>query len=293
MEGKKMKIKSFMQILTFLFLIILITAISYAKEDPVSSTWTDTPMKIDGLGNDWAECPLAFQKKMQVDYAFKNDAEYLYVLFKFKNLGYLSSINYTGMTLWLNTEGKKKKYYGIKFANKEVSADEYIALLEEKQGPISEEQKTKLRSNQSYLIANPEVINKKSSDQPAAIKDSRPAKYDVKVQENSAVFEFSIPLERPAESAPGIGTEPGKNIKVGFEWGGVTKDIEKAMMKGPGGQGALNLPQKGMISAGSDSGKGGGGGAALGGGGMLSNIRNLRRMYKQYIFWTDVKLAEK
>jgi len=288
-----MKIKSFMQILSLLFLIISITAISYAKEAPVSSTWADTPMKIDGLDNDWAECPLAFQKKMQVEYAFKNDAEYLYVLFKFKNLGYLSSINYTGMTLWLNTEGKKKKYYGIKFASKEVSADEYMALLEKKQGPLSEEQKTKLRSNQSYLVANPEVINKKSSSQPAAIKDSRPAKYDVKVQENLVVFEFSIPLERPAESSPGIGTEPGKNIKVGFEWGGVTKDIEKAMMKGPGRQSALNLPQKGMISAGSDSGKGGGGGAALGGGGMLSNIRNLRRMYKQYIFWTDVKLAEK
>jgi hypothetical protein len=293
MEGKKMKIKSFMQILSLIFLIISITAISYAKVDNISSTWTDTPMKIDGLDDEWVESTMAFQKKMQVDYAFKNDAEYLYVLFKFKNLGYLSSINYTGMTLWLDAEGKKKKHYGIKFSNKEVTVDEYIALLEEKQGPLSEEQKTKLRLNQSYLIANPEVVNKKSSDQPAAIKDSRPAKYDVKVQENSVVFEFSIPLERPAESAPGIGTEPGKNIKVGFEWGGVTKDIEKAMMKGPEGQRPLNTPQKGMISAGSDSGKGGGGGGALGGGGMLSNIRSLRRMYKQYIFWTDVKLAEK
>ena len=80
-----------------------------AKEKLVNSTWCAVPLRIDGTSNDWRGAALAFEKKVQADFTFMNDADYLYILFIFNDLRYLSSIDQTGMTVYFNVEGKKKK----------------------------------------------------------------------------------------------------------------------------------------------------------------------------------------
>ena len=118
------------------FIILALCAPGFSKESIVESKWVTAPMTIDGSNNEWEEDTLTFEKKVNVDYAFRNDSENLYVLFIFKEPRFMSSINKTGMTLWFNTEGKKKKKHGIRFQIKILQADAFISLLEKKLGPM-------------------------------------------------------------------------------------------------------------------------------------------------------------
>ena len=291
MEAIMRKI-SLAKVLLLIFMTLIISLVGISKKKIIDSNWTDSPLKIDGFDMDWADGAFNFEKKFQVDYAFKNDAEYLYVLFKFKDFKYLSSIQTTGMTMWFNTEGKEKKHYGLKFTRKEVSVDEYIALFEQKQGKISEEEKNELYSNASYFIADIKIINKKSKSpsQGSENADRKPAKYNVKVQDNVVIYEFTIPLDRKTDLAPGIGTEPGKIIKVRFEWGGITSEMREAWMKNRSSGAKTEVGPPSKIE--SESGKGGGTSAspALATQGTES-LTALRKMNKKYSFWVDVRLA--
>ena len=47
-------------------------------------------------------------------------------------------------------------------------------------------------------------------------------------QEEKVIYEFAVPLKKVTEQAYGIGTEPGKIVKIGFEWGGLTEEQKKA-----------------------------------------------------------------
>lgn len=256
----------------------------YPKDQSVKSMWTEAPVKINGADNEWVESPLNLEKKMSIDYAFKNDADYLYVLLKFKDPKYLSSINITGVTIYHHAEGKKKKDFGVKFLQKMVTAEEYIAYLEKSKVAVTEEQKTEMRKNQAYPLPYVEVIDKKNKNKEAA-QDAKPAVYQVITQDNTITFEFAIPLEKPAGLSPGIGTEPGKSIKVGFDWGGVTEQMRQQWMKtgslkgGGGGGGISDGKSSGVNRADYSGGRGAG-------------LTALRKRFKQYNFWVDLQLAQ-
>jgi len=263
-----------------IFMILAVSIIGYTKEQKVDSSWVAAPVKIDGSAEDWDEDILAFEKKVKVDLAFKNDPEYLYVVFMFKDPNYLSSISFTGMTLWFNTEGEKKKDYGVKFINKQVTADEYISIAEQQFGPIPDEKKSEIREKPNYVINYAEVINKKSKSSSQAPEDAkiRPAIFRSGRQEKMMVYEFAIPLKRVTEQAPGIGTEPGKTIKVGFEWGGTTREMMMQQLK--------------QASSGSAKARAGSATSGLkdersGGRETTTRIRRQRK----YSFWVDVQLA--
>lgn len=263
-----------------IFMILAVSIIGYTKEQKVDSSWVAVPVRIDGSANDWAEDVLAFEKKVKVDLAFKNDPEYLYVVFMFKDPKYLSSIRFTGMTLWFNTEGKKKKDYGVKFINKQVTADEYISIAEQQFGPIPDEKKSEIREKPNYVINYAEVINKKSKSSSQAPEDAkiRPAIFRSGRQEKMMVYEFAIPLKRVTEQAAGIGTEPGKTIKVGFEWGGTTKEMMMQQLKQTSSGSAR--ARAGSATSGIKDERSGG----------RETTTRIRRQRK-YSFWVDVQLA--
>ena len=90
-------------------LIMTVSFLGFSKEKKLDSRWNVAPIKIGSFNSDWVGEALSFEKKVKVDYAFKNDAENIYVLFIFKDSKYMSSIKNTGMTIWFNREGKKKR----------------------------------------------------------------------------------------------------------------------------------------------------------------------------------------
>ena len=98
---------------------------------------------MDASETEWQDVALNEEGQLEVNYAFKNDSKYLYVLFKFNSPQFLSTIQYGGMTMYLDGQGNKKKDYNIRFLRKQVTAEEFIVIMEKQRGTLSEEDKEK------------------------------------------------------------------------------------------------------------------------------------------------------
>ncbi len=263
--------------------ILILCAPGISKKVVVfESIWTATPVDIDGSNIDWQGDTLAFFKKNKVDYAFRNDSENLYVLFIIKDRKFLSTINDTGMTVWLNTEGENKKNYGVKFQIKMVTADNYISIIEKMGMTVPEEKKKEIRKKPTYRVFHNEVIDKEGGASLIEPTTSGPVwNFGGKKE---IIYEFRIPLKRGEGQPVGIGTEPGKSIKVGFEWGGLTDELKKKRLAQQIEGGTTGRAQEGTGEFGTRE-----RGAA--GGSSLDGLRRIRAT--KYSFWTDVKLAQK
>ncbi len=265
---------------SILVALAVMFTVAAAREKFVNSSWCPSPIRVDGTGSDWQGIALTFEEKVQVDYAFMNDADYFYILFIFNDPEYLSSINQTGMTLYFNSDGKKNKDYGINFIQKRISAQQYIAMLEKQKGPLPEAEKSNILAYPDYVIYDFDIINKKDKkDTPETPADAKPVVYRIhQNQEKKVAFELAVPLARVAESAPGVGSEVGKLIKVGFEWGGMTEAMKQARMNRLHGRSEAEMP--------TDATSGGQTGERA----QLSSSRR-RQSPKKYDFWVDVQLA--
>jgi len=277
-----MKRAVFAKTLLLCFLVTTLSIIGFSQKEIIASKWASTPLYIDGKSEDWSGESSHSEKRLSVDYSFKNDGENLYVLFVFKDPQYLSTIRDTGMTIWFNLEGKKKRTWGITFTKKSVSAEVYISILEQQQGPLSEEEKNSIRANPQYFLHNAKVADTKSKVTSEA-SDTREAQrviFRTERQKEGIVYEFAIPLKRAAEESLGIGAEPGKVIKIAFEWGGITPAMKEARLRREAD--SEGRPMDPAVTSESWS-KG-----SSYGRGMPGELRGP----KKYTIWMDVEIAQ-
>ena len=258
-----------------------------AKETLVESQWAATPIKIDGLDQDWQGATYLTDPDSKAQFAVKNDGNNLYILFLFKDAMSSSTIEYTGMKIFFNADGKKSKDLGIHFSKKEITPDELIASLEKKGEALTDERKAEIRKQKAYYLFQADVINDKKLAAPTdpAVQTDPPLYHSAR-QQRVLCWEFRIPLGRTNQPG-GIGTEPGKTIKVGFEWGGMTSQVMKDMMAssaagaGMAGQdlGITGTMNPDMATTGN---------LRSGGGDFRRDPRT-----KLHSFWVDVMLATK
>lgn len=269
-------------------MLFAICASGFSKDLAVSSVWTTVTLDIDGSNADWAEDVMNTEEKLSIDLAFRNDSDFLYVLFMFKDPEFMSSISSTGLTLYFNTEGKKKKQYGMKFVRQTVTADQFITILEQQRGALTEEQKQEVRSRKNYSIRRYKIINKgKEIDIPTDVEQAQRAIFrtEMNKETKTAIYEIAIPLEKSAEKATGIGTEAGQAIKVGFEWGGLTPELRAELVKRVGDRqaaanadrGTSNIKQERSGQRGSSA--------------SMSSVVG-RMAPKKYSFWVDLQIAK-
>ncbi len=268
------------------FVVLALCIPGKSAEKIVQSQWATSPPNIDGSNKDWEGGTLTLYKKTKVDYAFRNDADNLYVIFIFNDpRGFMSTIQQSGITLWLNTDGKKKKNYGIKFAIKTVSADNYIQIVEQMMGEtMPEEKRQQIRTKESYQIFHNEVIDKEGEAPVIASGPTAPA-FNTAGGRETMVYEFKVPLNKNEASPVGIGTAPGGSFTIGFEWGGTTKEMRQDSIKNQTAGGSRASGRGANASLAGETGSG----ANLRGG--LNQMARLRAV--KYIFWADVVLADK
>lgn len=276
------------KVLGMSFLLVSLATVQ-AKDAQVVSRWVASPPKLDGLSDDWPSEMMNFEKSVSVDYAFRNDGQNLYILFVFKDPKFLSSIEATGLSIYANTLNKKNKDVGLRFLKKVVTPDELIATMEAKGTPLSEERKEEIRKNKQYVLFEADVINKKEEivSPAAATEDVEPPAFRSMRQGKFVVYEFRIPLAAKNLHPAGIGAQPGQTLKIGFEWGGMTKEMREAM--------AARLGAEGTRAGAMDSGwgeTGRGEEEGMPAGGSSPSLARMRMGPKKYSFWVDVKLAQ-
>jgi hypothetical protein len=254
----------------------------------VESQWAPSLVKIDGWNTEWNKEALSSEGKVSVDYAFMNDDKNLYILVVFKTRRFLSSIGQTGMKIFFSPEGKKGEKNGIRFVATQLSANEYIELMEKEIGPVDEAKKKAIQANPAYIVFGHQTIAE-GKLQAYRLSGSL---FRNQTDKKTWNFEFAIPLEKLAELYPEFGAEPGKGFSVGFKWGGATEAIKKDL--------AARIGDRATSGAGGASAAGGltserrTEGAYLGGvESSGSRLEQMRRMQpKKYSFWVSVKLAQ-
>ncbi|MBN2408547.1 MAG: hypothetical protein JXE07_02325 [Candidatus Aminicenantes bacterium] len=255
--------------------LLFIVPVLVSADQSVQSQWAVPPPGIDGEIGEWQGEPMALQKNVGVEYALRNDGENLYVLFIFKDPKHLSSIEMTGLTMYANTSGKKAKDFAVKFVKKTVSGEELVAYMESQGQPLSEERKQELIDKPQFVIFAATAVNKKGEEIfPAGpVPDVDLPGFRYGRLEGQVVYELRVPLCSRDHHPAGIGAEPGKALKLGFEWGGMTEEM-KAAMRGRGG-GMPGTDMTAERTTGSYSGP----------------VPDVAKGPKKYSFWVDAKLA--
>jgi len=262
-----------------------------AKDVVVESQWLAAPLRIDGLDQDWQDATFLTDEGSKAQYAVKNDGKNLYLLFVFNDVLSLTTLEYTGIKVFFSTEGKKSKDLGILFTRKAMPTETIIAELEKRGQALTEEQKAELRKQPNQIVFVEESIDKKKAPSPSdpAVKTDAPAYRAASKpagRQRVMYCELRIPLSRVNEPR-GIGTEPGKSVKLGFEWGGVTNEIMKIIMADRAAGGATARQGASGMSSSAAAGEGGEG---EGGGGDFAAFNRDPR-FKKHSFWIDLKLA--
>jgi hypothetical protein len=280
----------------FAFMALALVTVGIAKDESVKSQWIAAPPSIDGMNTEWGNVSFNKYKKAKIEYAFMNDAENLFVLFIFKDPKFLSSIQWTGLTIWISPQGEKEKDLGIRLMKKQISADEYIAILEKQVGQeMPENRKEQIRQNKAYMMFEQHLINKKAEGYD---KDAEPPKYKGalfrnNILEKSVLYEIAISLPKLAEVAPEIALEPGKGASLNFEWGGATKEYKEALTRGLAQQETSARAGQGTSSL---SGERRGGSLSdmdpERGSVKMARMRGQLLKVKQYDFWVELNLAQ-
>ncbi len=273
-----MKSKIFTRVSVLALMILVFSLAASPKEEIVQSAWASTPLNIDGSNTDWQDVTMNFAKNVEVEYAFKNDAQYLYVFFTFKNPKYMTTVRMTGITLWFRTEGKDKKTYGIKFKEKQVSGDELIAILEKQQGQLPEDQKKQLKAKAFYSVFLGEVIDKKGKIlTPTALGgELEVPMFRQKGSQAGMSYEFRLLLNTLEKLAAELRLEPGKTVNLGFEWGGMTKELLERKVEQLEGRSDPELRSLERESSSSDA----------------FQMESVRRGTQKFSFWVNVQLAQ-
>jgi hypothetical protein len=205
-----------------------------AKTAQVQSRWQKSALTVDGDISDWQATDFQTEKSVQVDYAFGNDAENLYLVFVFKDPQYLSSLAQTGFTVWFNDQGKKKKTLGVRFEKKTLGSADLIALMEKKSGPLGEEKKKEMLAKPAYVVNQFVAVNGSNDDLTDVVFPKPPLpEFTSQSASGRLAFEFRFPM------GPGnrLNLAAGKTVLVGFDWGGMTKEMRRARLQGGGYEG--------------------------------------------------------
>lgn len=252
-----------------------------AKDAAVESIWAAGPVTIDGALKEWNDVTPATDKGSNAKYAMKNDGQNLYIVMVLNDDVARSTIQYTGMKIYVTAGPKKSKNTGVLFMQKTLTPDELIASLEKKGETVTEEKKAEIRKQKSYTVFLEESISGKGAAAAAGGAKPEPALFRIGKSGQAEVYEFKIPLSRVEGAA-----EPGSAIKVGFEWGGMTKEIMKNIMAGRASSGSVARDRGVSSSSGfsDSSGEGGGGGPDF------AAFTHDKR-YSKHSFWVDAKLA--
>ena len=260
---------------------------AFAKDAVATSAWAASAPSIDGVPEDWAGVPRSLDKSTQVEYAFRNDAENLYILLEFKDPKYQSSLRQTGLTIFFGPNGSKDKERGVVLMQMMLNPDQLIAILEKQGQTFTEERKKELHNQKEYLFYDTEVVDGKGNFLGPAVGTGKslPPVFRVGRNGQEIAFEIRLPLAKREDHPGAIGAAPGQNLMVEFEWGGMTKAMRERRAAEVGDQGARASEGAADFEIQGDySGR-------REGSAPQSSLAGMLRGPKKHSFWVNVSLA--
>lgn len=278
----------FTKIATPIFLVgLILNSGCGGKALEMQSQWSAEPIKVDGQVEDWSDTPLTYFEDEQVSLGLLNDDENLYILFCTRSQTWERLIRMSGVTMWLDETGGKKKDFGIRYiGGPSLSEMQKSGMLGE--GGFRDNLTLKLRQHvtgERETIANQiEVLFEEGKQEIIIPADgSRGPAVGSAVPQGIYTYEFCIPLREKNGDYYFIKPQPpGQTLGIGLEWGGIgTRDLHRWTDEMGGERGSVGggMPRGDMPRGGMPGGEHGGG------------MRERQMPQKQEI-WIKVCLAQ-
>ena len=273
-------------ILRFIYPTVLVALMlgfmAGCKSQEVECGWCGNRMLIDGQRVDWNNMPFSYFEDEDVVLGLSNDNDNLYIFFSFKNRQWARMIQMSGLTLWLNGEGKKNKDWGIRFRGgpelpKNMRGDRPEGLPSDRMAGMDD----KVEAHGAAF-----VILDKYNDRELTIDTAGadgPA-VGTALANDIYTYEFRIPFKSADDDIFKLIAEPGSKICIGSQWGGMDRDAMKDMGGKMGSMPGGDMPGGGMPG-------GGMGGGPPGGGRMGGRPGGDRQMPEEQEIWVQTVLA--
>lgn len=277
--------------LKVLMLLLTLPLFTSAFAEDVKSVWIQAPPTIDGDGDEWRDIAFSYFDDDKTAIALSNDSTAVYLMIISKSESTIMQLERSGVAVWLNGDGKKKRDYGVRYRAGRLSNTERKMPEGMPIGAEMEYQRENMKQEQARLRRMITVIEKKASTEIPSNGDSGPAAAATFGKDIYAV-EFKIPIVAAADSGYGLAPKEGSDVMLGVEIGYMT-DAEKAKMQermrppdGEGRGGGMGGPPSG-----GGMGGGMGGGSGMGGpGGGQGRPGGMRNSVKKE-FWLKFGLA--
>ena len=216
-----------------LLLLGILTACSSFKTFQIESRPPDGQVLIDGLAGDWAG-RLFVVEGQNVALGFLNDRECLYICLRIDNPGMKRQLLRSGMTVWFDPAGGKKKVLGIKYPVGLRAGEEGTWRVE---GPEDVEAPGEVGGNLTDV-----EIHRQGISEPEVMDIAEAEGFELKASASGRnfVYELKVPLTKSGDSPAGLGAAPGGTVGVGFETGKFDFNSLSRRPAGPaGGTGAM------------------------------------------------------
>ena len=255
---------------TVLVLILISIAASFlftgCKNNEIRSHWVQQSIFIDGKMDDWNGLPTNHFEDHNANLSICNDSTHLYLQFRTKDIESVRAIKMSGLTIFLDTQGSRKKDFYLKFIGG-PSNNELKKLHGQKKTPTSENIPAQMKSRFAKMMEDrkPELIcfdKKRYLNKPILLDGTEGPAAAFGKEHSFYIYEFKIPFQKSSTSAYGINTEVGTKISIGAVWG----DMEefKNSMRPPQGErpgGGMSGGKGGRSGGGTGGGRGGGKGS--------------------------------
>ncbi|MBF8295058.1 MAG: hypothetical protein HW389_1603 [Bacteroidetes bacterium] len=209
-------------LLSVIVLLAVVTLSGCSSTLELTSRWTNHELKVDGTGTEWKDATTLIPGP-QVLVGIKNDRENLYVCLKTSNRITQVQMLALGTTVWIDTEGKKNKTFGIQFP---VSG-----LLQGRRFPSQQNSQELQRlidaAQRQFEILGP------GKDEHRRVADKQEKGLDVHLgfADGTLTYELKVPLHKTSEHAYAIGADPSKPLTIGLETGDYS-DAMRAQLSG-------------------------------------------------------------
>jgi hypothetical protein len=226
--------------------------------------------------------------------AASNDSQYLHVMVRFRTLDtkWARNCAMTGLTVWLNAAGKKKKGFGIRIASG-PSREDISPWADQESSDTREEHgfSTRPRLDGGLTVIYPYPDSNVAAPADGSLGPS--ALFET--QNGVCTYDLSVPITRLGDQRLGVSIAPGKVVMVGLSAGPSAEEraaMEQRFHQGREGGGGGEEPGSGM-GGGHHGGWGGGGGMSGGrpGEGMGGGGHPGAEMQESPEDWVKLRLA--
>jgi len=279
-------------IVLLLFPRFKIFAQSHLKNVQATSVWAPANVKIDGKVNEWEDNFQAYNKSTRLFYTLSNNEKYLYLAITSTDAQNNTKIAAGGITLIINTAGKKKDKDAFILTYPVISTTGRGRGRGGRRQPGSEGDTVAINAAHRQLIESSKEIKvfgfKDVDDTLISIYNEYGIKtaigYDTLGNYN---YELAIPLKL-------LGLSPDNTAEIAYN----VKVNGLQIANGDQGKVMLNAFQSGGISVSGDGGFGGGGrgggrGGGTKGGGKANNEMDFQDLTSPTDFWGKYTLAKK